>query len=154
MLKASWKFSLGLQGLRVEYSKASGKKRCTRAQKAMPSLQLEEKFWMLTPCFRADSGKTRGAGSSEARPCNSRSFCADREHARDLGTPAFPLSGCSSGNGSSAGRASSPRPSSGKWQLSVLPVAFVLSSFQVASFCNLWLVCSCIYLQIRGSGGV
>lgn len=54
VLKASWKLSLGLLGLRMEYSKASGKKRCTKAQKAMPSFQLEEKFWMSTPCFVAE----------------------------------------------------------------------------------------------------
>lgn len=54
VLKASWKLSLGLVGLRVEYSKASGKKRCTKAQKAIPSFQLEEKFWMSTSCLRRD----------------------------------------------------------------------------------------------------
>ena len=54
MLKASWKFSLGALGLRMEYSKASGKKRCTRAQKAMPSFQLEEKLLISTPCLAAD----------------------------------------------------------------------------------------------------
>lgn len=54
VLKASWKFSLGSLGLRIEYSKASGKNRCTKAQKAMPSFQLEEKFRMSTPCFTAE----------------------------------------------------------------------------------------------------
>lgn len=49
VLNASWKLSLALLGFRVEYSKASGKKRCTKAQKAMPSFQLEEKLWMSTP---------------------------------------------------------------------------------------------------------
>ena len=52
VVNANSKLSLRLLGLRVEYSKASGKKRCTSAQKAMPSLQLEEKFLMDTPYRR------------------------------------------------------------------------------------------------------
>lgn len=64
VLKASWKFSLGLFGLRMEYSNASGKNRCTRAQKAMPSFQLEEKFWMSTPWFIPQQNKViRKSGS-------------------------------------------------------------------------------------------
>ena len=65
MLKASWKFSLGLLGLRMEYSNASGKNRCTKAQNAMPSFQLEEKLWMSTPCFVAEGSPFRRKSGKE-----------------------------------------------------------------------------------------
>lgn len=50
VLKASSKLSLRALGLRMEYSNASGKNLCTSAQNAMPSLQLDEKLRISTPC--------------------------------------------------------------------------------------------------------
>lgn len=65
-LRACWGW------LRIEYSKASGKNLWTKAQKAMPSFQLEEKFWMSTPCVisegsqfkRNSDGKKKHKGQS------------------------------------------------------------------------------------------
>lgn len=36
-----------------------GKKECTRAQNAIPSLQLEEKFWMSMFCGKAEDEQTK-----------------------------------------------------------------------------------------------
>lgn len=110
-LKASWKFSLGLRGLRVEYSKASGKKRCTRAQKAMPSFQLEEKFWMFTPCFRAESWKTQGAATqNKTRMCVEWKSLGEQQGRKLPGNTSIFQKGRSAGRADSD--ASSPQPSS------------------------------------------
>lgn len=49
VLKAFSKLALRSYGSRVQYSNPSGKNRCTRAQNARPSAQLDEKLCMFTP---------------------------------------------------------------------------------------------------------